>query len=66
MRVNSSTLSCWAADFELDLEGKLLELQAQLLDHPYQPGGYHSFYLHEPKHRLLSAAPSMSYKLRKL
>jgi RNA-directed DNA polymerase len=32
-------------------------LQAELLSHSYTPGGYTSFYIHEPKRRLISAAP---------
>jgi retron-type reverse transcriptase len=45
------------ADFEFNLEHNLLELQRELLTHTYQPGGYHNFYIREPKRRLVSAAP---------
>jgi retron-type reverse transcriptase len=45
------------AAFEHDLEWNLLELQCQLKEQTYQPGGYSSFYIHEPKRRLISAAP---------
>lgn len=46
-----------AADFEYNWEGQLLRLQEELLDHNYRPGPYHSFYIHDPKKRLISAAP---------
>jgi RNA-directed DNA polymerase len=39
------------------LEDNLLALQRDLLDQTYQPGAYTSFYIHEPKRRLISAAP---------
>ena len=45
------------ASFEHRLEDNLLQLQAELLTHAYQPGSYISFYIHEPKRRLISAAP---------
>jgi len=45
------------AAFELRLEDNLLQLQRQLQDFTYQPGPYDSFYIHEPKKRLISAAP---------
>jgi retron-type reverse transcriptase len=45
------------AQFEYNWEGQLLRLQEELLNHTYQPGLYHSFYIHEPKKRLISAAP---------
>jgi len=46
-----------AASFEFTLEDNLMTLQMELLDKTYQPGAYHSFYIHEPKRRLISAAP---------
>jgi hypothetical protein len=46
-----------AADFEFNWEGHLLALQAELTAKSYRPGPYHSFYIHEPKKRLISAAP---------
>jgi RNA-directed DNA polymerase len=46
-----------AARFEYRLEDNLTILQQELLDKTYQPGEYESFYIHEPKHRLISAAP---------
>jgi RNA-directed DNA polymerase len=46
-----------AAGFEYALEDNLLALQAELTGKTYQPGAYHSFYIHEPKRRLISAAP---------
>jgi hypothetical protein len=46
-----------AASFEFDLEGNLVRLRRELLDQAYRPGFYHSFYIHDPKRRLISAAP---------
>jgi retron-type reverse transcriptase len=43
--------------FELYLADNLLSLQRELAERSYQPGAYHSFYIHEPKRRLISAAP---------
>lgn len=45
------------AAFEHRLEDNLLALQLELLDQTYRPGAYTSFYIHEPKRRLISAAP---------
>ena len=45
------------ASFEFDLERNLLQLQDELRAHTYAPGGYTNFYIHEPKRRLVSAAP---------
>ena len=45
------------AAFEYRLEENLVELQSQLCDGTYTPGAYSSFYIHEPKRRLISAAP---------
>jgi len=45
------------ADFEFDLERNLFDLQAELLDGSYRPGAYRSFYIRDPKRRLISAAP---------
>lgn len=45
------------AAFEYRLEDNLLQLQAELRTESYQPGPYTSFYIHEPKKRLISAAP---------
>jgi len=46
-----------AAAFERVQEEELLALQAELQHFTYQPGPYHSFYIHDPKKRLISAAP---------
>ncbi len=46
-----------AASFEYDLEANLVELQRELREKTYFPGAYSSFYIHEPKRRLISAAP---------
>ena len=46
-----------AANFEFDLEGNLCALQRELERKTYCPGEYCSFYIHQPKRRLISAAP---------
>ena len=46
-----------AAQFEFDLETNLAQLEEELRTKTYQPGPYTSFYIHEPKRRLISAAP---------
>ena len=45
------------AEFEYKLEEHLFQLQQELKEQTYQPGAYHSFYIHDPKKRLISAAP---------
>ncbi|MEW5958352.1 MAG: RNA-dependent DNA polymerase, partial [Chloroflexota bacterium] len=45
------------AAFEYRLEDNLLQLQVELQTESYRPGPYRSFYIHEPKRRLISAAP---------
>ena len=45
------------AVFNLNLERNLLILRQELLHQTYQPGEYRSFYIYEPKKRLISAAP---------
>lgn len=45
------------AEFEYRLEDNILLLQHELQQQNYQPGRYQSFYIHEPKQRLISAAP---------
>lgn len=45
------------AAFEYNLEEHLCELHYELKLKTYQPGKYNSFYIHEPKRRLISAAP---------
>jgi RNA-directed DNA polymerase len=45
------------ATFEYRLEDNLLQLQQELRDRTYRPGSYVSFYVHDPKRRLISAAP---------
>ncbi|MEO8391830.1 MAG: RNA-directed DNA polymerase [Chloroflexota bacterium] len=46
-----------AAAFERNLDVELLTLHRELLDESWQPGGYRSFTVHEPKRRKISAAP---------
>ena len=45
------------AAFEHRLEDNLVLLQSELAGKTYRPGPYTSFYIHEPKRRLISAAP---------
>lgn len=45
------------AEFDLNLAENLLAIQAELKEGVYEPGGYISFYIHDPKKRLISAAP---------
>ena len=46
-----------AAAFEYNLADHLLELRQELQEKTYRPGPYSSFYIHQPKRRLISAAP---------
>lgn len=48
---------CPVAEFEWRLESNLLHLQRELETYSYCHGDYHSFYIHDPKRRLVSAAP---------
>lgn len=45
------------AAFEFRREDNLLQLQRELRERSYRPGSYYSFYIRDPKHRLVSAAP---------
>lgn len=45
------------AAFEFDLEDNLFRLQEELQARTYRHGNYDSFYIHDPKRRLISAAP---------
>lgn len=45
------------AAFDYHLEGNLLRLRRQLLDHSYHPGAYRRFTIADPKPRVISAAP---------
>ena len=45
------------ARYEFALERNLWELRERLISKSYQPGEYRSFYIYEPKQRLISAAP---------
>lgn len=46
-----------AATFEHQIADRLLALQTDLTDFTYTPGAYVNFIIHDPKHRLISAAP---------
>jgi len=45
------------AAFHVRLEENLLALQEEIRSQTYQPGPYHAFLIHDPKERLISAAP---------
>jgi RNA-directed DNA polymerase len=45
------------AAFEFDLETNLFTLQEELQQQTYQHGAYRSFVIHDPKRRVISAAP---------
>jgi retron-type reverse transcriptase len=45
------------ARFGFHVEERLLELERDLAARTYRPGTYHSFYIRDPKRRLISAAP---------
>jgi retron-type reverse transcriptase len=45
------------AAFERHLDQELLTLHTQLSQETWEPGGYRSFTIHEPKRRKISAAP---------
>lgn len=44
------------ARYEVNLEDNIFCLREKLISHTYQHGSYHSFYIHDPKKRLISAA----------
>ena len=46
-----------AGEFFADLEGNLFLLQRELKSHTYEPGSYRTFWISDPKPRLISAAP---------
>lgn len=46
-----------AAAFEHQVADRMLELQSELADFSYRPGGYVHFMIHDPKRRRISAAP---------
>jgi RNA-directed DNA polymerase len=46
-----------AAQFDFDWEAGLLALRRELAEGTYRPGVYRHFTIHEPKTRLISAAP---------
>ncbi len=47
----------YVAQFEHELEENVYKLRNELIDKTYKPGKYNSFFIHEPKRRLISAAP---------
>jgi len=42
--------------FFFDIEGELFRIQRELIHHTYKPGGYRTFWISDPKPRLISAA----------
>ncbi|MBP0015058.1 MAG: RNA-dependent DNA polymerase, partial [Roseofilum sp. SID2] len=44
-------------EFNYHLEQNLAELKQELENHTYTPGEYNTFYIMEPKKRMISAAP---------
>ncbi len=46
-----------AATFEMNPGENLLQIQEELRARRYVPGSYVNFFIHEPKRRLISAAP---------
>jgi retron-type reverse transcriptase len=46
-----------AVGFDADAEENILQLQRELKEKTYRPGGYRHFYVYEPKRRRISAAP---------
>lgn len=46
-----------AAAFLARLEPEILALERELLDGTWRPGGFVTFEVHDPKHRMVSAAP---------
>jgi retron-type reverse transcriptase len=48
---------CAAGDFFFHLERNLLQLQQELRTQTYRPGVYRTFWITDPKRRLISAAP---------
>jgi retron-type reverse transcriptase len=45
------------SSFECNQEEELWRLHDELRSHTWQPGQYHNFTIHDPKRRLISAAP---------
>lgn len=43
--------------FEFDLERRLVDLRQELLERTYRPGAFRTFMIHDPKPRMISAAP---------
>jgi|688.fasta_scaffold02553_10 RNA-directed DNA polymerase len=46
-----------ALAFEANIEQELLALESELTGKTYRPGDYRSFFIQEPKRRMISAAP---------
>jgi len=49
-----------------DFEPNLLQLQHELKNHTYKPGDYSTFFIYEPKKRMISAAPCIMPSLTSL
>jgi RNA-directed DNA polymerase len=57
IRSKSKRLKPDVARFNLNQEDELLQLQRELFEGTWVPGEYREFIVHEPKRRLISAAP---------
>ena len=51
------TRKIYVEDFDLHRERFVAQLRAEMLAGVYRPRGYRNFYIHDPKKRLISAAP---------
>ncbi|MBD3290488.1 RNA-dependent DNA polymerase [candidate division KSB1 bacterium] len=47
----------YTMQFIENLEHNLITIQSQLIDKTYHPGNYRTFFIYEPKKRMISAAP---------
>jgi len=56
-RKNGKRSKPHVAAFEYHLEKELDQLQKELTERTYQPGGYRHFYIYERKRRKINAAP---------
>lgn len=46
-----------AASFDMNAPERIFDLRRELVEGTWMPGRYYHFYIHEPKKRLISAAP---------
>ena len=55
--VKGKTLRPYSLYFIKELENNLIKIQNELISKNYQPGKYNTFYIYEPKKRMISSAP---------